>query len=288
MQRSPTTRSALENGPDSSSSRLASVGYPTGYTFGVGALAFLGANTKMPKARPQDAFSSEPIAADSTWSDAELLATVAAYKDVFDRVRSGLPVNKAATYRDLSGRFGRTPGAYERRMQNISAVLDEMGAPWLPGLLPMRNIGTHVRPRLVNIVRDRFKDGIHSPPAYDPEVVELLTHSSLSMPIGEPAPVATVRQVTDYARDAKVKAWVLRQANGRCESCGSSAPFRTIEGLPYLEVHHVRTLAARGPDTIDNTVALCPNCHRRLHYGDDAIELREALLAKIDRLRAAS
>lgn len=246
----------------------------------------MGANTTMPKAGPQDAFSSGPIAADSTWSDAELAATVAAYKDVFDRVRSGLTVNKAATYRELSGRFGRTPGAYERRMQNISAVLDEMGAPWLPGLLPMRNIGTNVRPRLVNIVRDWFKDTIRSTPAYEPEVVKLLESPSLSVPIGEPEPASIVRQITDRARDAKVKAWVLRHANGRCECCESTAPFRTIEGLPYLEVHHVRTLADHGPDTIDNTVALCPNCHRRLHYGDDASELRKALFSKIDRLRS--
>ncbi len=239
----------------------------------------------MPKARPQNTSTSEPVAADSTWSDAELLATVVAYRDVFDRVRSKLPVNKAATYRDLSGRFGRTPGAYERRMQNISAVLEELNAPWLPGLLPMRNIGTNVRPRLVTIVRDSFKDLVREAPAYESEVVKLLADPLLSMPVGEPTPSSTVRQVTDYVRDAKVKDWVLQHANGRCECCGNAAPFRTIEGLPYLEVHHVRTLADRGPDTIDNTVALCPNCHRHLHHGGDADALRLRLYAKVARLK---
>lgn len=239
----------------------------------------------MPKAPPQDTSTPEHVGADSAWSDAELLATVATYRDLFDRVRSKRPVNKAATYRDLSDRFGRTPGAYERRMQNISAVLEELKAPWLPGLLPMRNIGTHVRPRLVIIVRESFKDVVRATPAYEADVMALLADPLLSMPVGEPAPSSTVRQVTDYTRDAKVKAWVLRNANGRCECCGSAAPFRTIEGFPYLEVHHVRTLADGGPDTTDNTVALCPNCHRHLHLGEDADALRSQLYAKVVRLK---
>ena len=36
-------------------------------------------------------------------------------------------------------------------------------------------------------------------------------------------------------------------------------------GRPYLESHHVITLAENGPDAIYNTVAICPNCHRRIH-----------------------
>lgn len=36
---------------------------------------------------------------------------------------------------------------------------------------------------------------------------------------------------------------------------------------PYLEVHHIIFLAQGGDDTVDNAEALCPNCHRRKHYG---------------------
>jgi 5-methylcytosine-specific restriction protein A len=32
-----------------------------------------------------------------------------------------------------------------------------------------------------------------------------------------------------------------------------------------LECHHVVWLAEGGDDHIENTVALCPNCHRRMH-----------------------
>ena len=37
------------------------------------------------------------------------------------------------------------------------------------------------------------------------------------------------------------------------------------KGDPYLETHHIEWLSKGGEDTIDNTVALCPNCHRRMH-----------------------
>jgi hypothetical protein len=82
----------------------------------------------------------------------------------------------------------------------------------------------------------------------------------------QPAKVAAV--VTVFLRNPYVIAEVLARANGVCESCRSSAPFaRASDGTPYLEVHHVISLASGGDDTEENAVALCPNCHRREHYG---------------------
>jgi 5-methylcytosine-specific restriction protein A len=37
-----------------------------------------------------------------------------------------------------------------------------------------------------------------------------------------------------------------------------------------LECHHVEWLSCGGEDSIDNVVALCPNCHRRIHVLNDA------------------
>ncbi|MFM4677342.1 HNH endonuclease [Aeromonas media] len=85
-------------------------------------------------------------------------------------------------------------------------------------------------------------------------------------------------------RDPQVKAWVLITAASRCECCDELAPFITVTGEPFLEVHHLRSLADGGSDTVGNTVALCPNCHRELHYGANQIERREALYRKLPRL----
>lgn len=47
--------------------------------------------------------------------------------------------------------------------------------------------------------------------------------------------------------------------------CGEKAPFYDRNNEPYLEEHHVKQLAKGGSDTMDNVVAICPNCHRRVH-----------------------
>lgn len=71
-----------------------------------------------------------------------------------------------------------------------------------------------------------------------------------------------------FKRNPDVIAEVLIKANGICERCQNPAPFkRASNGTPYLEVHHKRRLADGGEDTIDNAIALCPNCHRELHLG---------------------
>lgn len=70
-----------------------------------------------------------------------------------------------------------------------------------------------------------------------------------------------------FKRDVRVVAYVRQRANGRCELCGNDAPFETDAGVPYLEVHHVEMLCDGGADGPDNAAALCPNCHRLLHYG---------------------
>lgn len=70
-----------------------------------------------------------------------------------------------------------------------------------------------------------------------------------------------------FERNSDVVVEVLLRANGHCECCKSPAPFvRRTNNSPYLEVHHIKTLADGGEDTVVNAIALCPNCHRRVHY----------------------
>lgn len=73
---------------------------------------------------------------------------------------------------------------------------------------------------------------------------------------------------TVFIRNPDVVAETLIRANGVCEHCKQSAPFlKKSDGLPYLEVHHKTRLADDGDDTVGNTLALCPNCHRCFHFG---------------------
>lgn len=71
-----------------------------------------------------------------------------------------------------------------------------------------------------------------------------------------------------YERNPDVVAKVLKRAEGTCELCRQPAPFnRKRDGSPYLEVHHIKQLSLGGSDIVSNAQALCPNCHRKAHYG---------------------
>jgi hypothetical protein len=76
-----------------------------------------------------------------------------------------------------------------------------------------------------------------------------------------------------FRRNADAVAEVLIRANGNCEECHSPAPFlRANDNKPYLEVHHRTLLSAGGEDTVANAIAVCPNCHRKLHFGKASSE----------------
>ena len=70
-----------------------------------------------------------------------------------------------------------------------------------------------------------------------------------------------------YQRSAAVRDYVLARAKGDCEACGKPAPFKNNSGVPYLEPHHIRRLSDGGPDDPRFMGAVCPNCHREIHYG---------------------
>lgn len=73
---------------------------------------------------------------------------------------------------------------------------------------------------------------------------------------------------TAFQRNPDVVAEVLIRAEGHCEGCNSPAPFKRVsDGTPYLEAHHRVHLSNGGDDSVENAVALCPNCHREAHYG---------------------
>lgn len=66
-------------------------------------------------------------------------------------------------------------------------------------------------------------------------------------------------------RNPHVKEYAKIRAAGVCQLCEKKAPFNTTNGEPFLEVHHVDYLRNNGDDSWDNVVALCPNCHRKIH-----------------------
>ena len=98
---------------------------------------------------------------------------------------------------------------------------------------------------------------------------ELAKYASIKNVNKEPKTTETVV----YYRDPYLKQMVKRLADGKCQYCGNDAPFLDKQGEPYLEEHHVIGLAEGGKDAIDNVVAICPNCHRKVHVLKDEKDL---------------
>ncbi len=98
-----------------------------------------------------------------------------------------------------------------------------------------------------------------------------------------PAPPPQSRP--DSRASRATRTFVLRRAKGHCEGCGLEAPFLRTDGSPYLEPHRVDLGSDQeltGPDLV---VALCPNCHRRTHFGEDGQIYNEQLIARLTTVK---
>lgn len=149
----------------------------------------------------------------------------------------------------------------------------------------------HVHCVGVRVERRKDKDGFERSAL----IFELLPTSDVQILIDPEARIEGVRALTapiqprtdtqeephaaHRVQSVAIRQYVLMRANGVCEGCGLAAPFRLSGGQPYLEPHYLFQQADRGPATPLEVVALCPNCHKRCHYSEDA-EVYGALLAK--------
>ncbi len=87
-----------------------------------------------------------------------------------------------------------------------------------------------------------------------------------------------------YFRDQSIAQYTKYLAKGICQLCGQKAPFCTRDGEPYLEAHHIEWLSQGGEDSLDNCVALCPNCHRKMHElnnEEDVLFLKNVVLKRV-------
>ncbi|NVN43778.1 HNH endonuclease [Asaia siamensis] len=227
------------------------------------------------------------------WSDEELRACVRAYFELqilafpitadFVRVRERMMENCLKQRSDRS---------YDLRMKNISHVLGEIGYPTLDYYVAAPHVGRNITQRLQGIIAEIYGPRF-DPLAYSEDFLKEVHEASNSIKRGQVPLVRGTRvpprrtlYVTErFSRDPFVVAHVLMRADGVCEACQKRGPFRAMrDQQPFLEVHHVLPLSAGGPDTRDNATAVCPNCHRRLHYSSDKDEYRARLIGQVEEL----
>lgn len=86
---------------------------------------------------------------------------------------------------------------------------------------------------------------------------------------------------TLYVRSRAVRDYVLLRANGKCELCLLPAPFLRTDGTPYLEPHHTTRVSDGGPDHPMHVGAICPSCHREIHFGQNGAERNAELQVRL-------
>ncbi|MCG7893228.1 MAG: HNH endonuclease [Candidatus Thiodiazotropha taylori] len=219
-----------------------------------------------------------------SWSTDELEAAVIAYVDMRRMEINKEPFTKKIYYEDLSKKFGRTAKSYEYRMQNISYVYSLMGRDWIPGLKPAKNVGAKIAGIIEELIHKA--EGFYFSPvaSFQVNISSPEKDQSRAQPVGNLIPTVKNSTVTHFTRSPEVVNWVLSRAKGICECCDFHAPFNRDDGTPFLEVHHLRRLTDGGSDTITNTIAVCPNCHRELHYGANRTQLLKTIYSKVTRL----
>lgn len=100
------------------------------------------------------------------------------------------------------------------------------------------------------------------------------------------APLKREAVVSVFVRSQIIRDYVVQRAKGVCEGCELDAPFLRPNGIAYLEPHHIRRLTDGGPDDPRHVIALCPNCHRRVHFGSDGVEYNKDLAQRMLAIEA--
>ncbi|MCP3023363.1 HNH endonuclease [Cupriavidus basilensis] len=204
------------------------------------------------------------------WLDEELRATVEAYWEMQRLDALGTPFVKAHYYRRLSERFGRVEGAFERRMQNISALLDARGLPWLEGLKPQTNTGANVEARLAPLLEDLF--AALTPP------IQFAEELDAAGGVVEGAK----RQITvnAYERDPTAKPRCIKRWGSTCVVCGFN--FGVVYGElgdGFIHVHHLKPIHTIGEEYVldpeNDLRPVCPNCHSMLHRQKETLSIEE-------------
>ena len=130
--------------------------------------------------------------AGTDWTDEELDLIVADYFAMLSEELAGRAYVKAHRRAALMQLIGRSNGSIEFKHQNISAVLEELGLPWITGYKPARNFQNALFGAIERHLSGNRDDIYRQPPpkllhAAEPQAVFVPMPSQVSDPFIRPA-----------------------------------------------------------------------------------------------------
>lgn len=190
------------------------------------------------------------------WTYEQLAAAVEAYRWMQQRIASGLAVNKAQVYRDLASRHGRTPKAWEYRMQNISHVLDQSDQRWIEGLRPAKNVGPEVTGTLVRHLGDGTPSAV-SPAtlAQLEEQHQLLENSGFFLPENvEDQRNRAIRSIVQRRGQREFRVALMAAYQNSCAMTGCAV-------VDVLEAAHIHSYMGSQTNLVSNGLLLRADVH---------------------------
>ncbi|OEZ00472.1 MULTISPECIES: HNH endonuclease signature motif containing protein [Stenotrophomonas] len=190
------------------------------------------------------------------WTYEQLGAAVGAYRRMQQRTMDGLEVNKAQVYRDLAAKHGRTPKAWEYRMQNISHVLDQAGQKWIGGLKPAKNVGPEVTGTLVKLLALGPPTAVSPATSAELEQQRLLVDKSgFFLPENiEDQRSRVLRSIVQRQGQQEFRMALLDAYEGKCAMTGCGA-------VDVLEAAHIHRYLGEETNVVSNGLLLRADVH---------------------------
>lgn len=194
----------------------------------------------------------------SGWTEDELAAAVEAYRQMEARLAGGSEIEKAKVYRELAARQGRTPKAWEYRMQNISHVLMQAGEPWLSGLRPAANVGAKIEQQLARLLElpDVAPTSVSGPTKH---LLEQETKAAQASDMFSPLDDGDERHrvlaaIVRRRGQPAFRRALLKAYDNRCAMSG-------CEVVDALEAAHIRPYSGRSSNVLCNGLLLRADVH---------------------------
>lgn len=139
-----------------------------------------------------------------TWSLEEVEAVVADYFHMLSQELSGQSYSKTAHRRSLVPKLAkRSEGSIELKHQNISAILLEVGAPWVLGYKPRKNYQ--------NLLRDQVISRLKTDQQWDATAVEAMEQQAVPPLIKDYSSVVVPAPDLEEIRESAVIPYVRRE-----------------------------------------------------------------------------
>jgi len=211
------------------------------------------------------------------WTAEQNSIVVGAYFEMLLQEQDGTRYVKAEYNRNVQSRTGKTRGSVERKFQNISFLLQEMGHPTITGYKPLSNAQ---RGTLYDAI-SRHLQANQYPPLFAALENDANLRGAFNPESLEDARTETYRRIVLRREQPAFRRELLEAYGGKCAVNGYDSEFS-------LEACHI--VPYRGPDTnhVSNGLLLRADLHTLFDLGKTGVDTYDMRVILADGMMQSS